>query len=151
MFERGFLMVLLMIKVSVVLLIGIGCLHVYWAFGGTWGSNKALPKGTTMEQQPVFVPSKMATLAVAFLLFLAALLLILQGGLFMAAHPNLLVSGGCWVCITAFGFRAVGDFKYFGLFKKVRNSRFSHYDTYLFTPLSAWFCFSFYAAIQIVG
>jgi hypothetical protein len=144
-------MVVLMIGVSVVLLIGIGCIHVYWGFGGTWGGNIVLPKGTTLEQQPVFVPSKMVTLTVAFLLFSTAFLLILQGGLFMAIQPNLLVKWGCWACITAFGFRVVGDFQYFGLFKKVRNSRFSNYDTYLFTPLCAWFCFIFYVAIQIGG
>lgn len=142
-------MVVLMIGGSVLLLIGIGCIHVYWAFGGTWGSNNVLPKGTKL--QPVFVPSKKATLVVSFLVFLAALLLIVQGGIFMVIQPNLLVKWGCWACITAFGFRVVGDFKYFGLFKKVRNSRFSNYDTFLFTPLCAWFCFIFYLAIQVGG
>ncbi len=144
-------MVVLMIGVSVILLIGIGCIHVYWAFGGTWSANIVLPSRSTRKQQPVFVPSKMATLVVAFLLFSTALLLIFQGGLFKEIQPNLLVNWGCWAAIIAFGLRVVGDFKYFGLFKKVRNSRFSNYDTYLFTPLCAWFCFIFYVAMRIGG
>ncbi len=150
-FEGGFTMVVFMIGVSIVILIGIGCIHVYWAFGGAWAGNIVLPTRSTLKDQPVFVPSKMATLVVAFLLFTTALLLIFQGGLFMVVQPNLLVTLGCWTCIIAFGLRVVGDFKYFGLFKKVRNSRFSNYDTYLFTPLCAWFCFIFYLAIRIGG
>ncbi|MGF7047750.1 hypothetical protein J2T13_002256 [Paenibacillus sp. DS2015] len=136
-----------LIGLSVVTLTGIGCLHVYWAFGGTWGSTIVLP--TTKTQNHTFVPGKIATLIVAFLVFFAALLLFLQGGLFVAIQPNFIVKWGCWVCVTAFGLRVVGDFKYFGLFKKVRNSRFSHYDTYLFTPLCVWFSLIFYAAITI--
>lgn len=68
-----------LIGLSVVLLIGIGCIHVYWAFGGTWGSNIVLP--TRESQQLAFIPGKMAMLVVAFLVFSTALLLIIQGGL----------------------------------------------------------------------
>ncbi|MFD0050691.1 DUF3995 domain-containing protein [Actinomycetes bacterium NPDC127524] len=142
-------MILLMIGISAVLLIGIGCIHVYWAFGGTWGGNNVLPQGKTRGRQPVFAPGKMATIVVAFLVFSSALLLILQGGLFPVVQPNFVIKWGCWTCIAVFFLRVVGDFKYFGLFKKERDSRFSYYDTYLFTPLCLWFCFIFYAAIQM--
>ncbi|MGJ7909986.1 DUF3995 domain-containing protein [Neobacillus sp. LXY-1] len=141
-------MVGLMIAGSAILLIGIGCLHVYWAFGGSWGSNHIIPKSAKLEH-PIFAPGKFVTLFVSFLLFLAAGLLILQGGLFKFVYPNILVNAGCWACMIVFGLRVVGDFKYFGLFKKVRHTLFSCYDTYLFMPICAWFCFIFYVAIQI--
>jgi hypothetical protein len=136
-----------LIGISVILLMGIGSIHVYWAFGGIWGSTIVLP--TIQSQKAAFVPGKIATLVVAFLVISAALLLFLQGGLFVSIQPNFIVKWGCWVCVIAFGLRVVGDFKYFGLFKKIRNSRFSHYDTYLFTPLCVWFSLIFYVAIKI--
>lgn len=140
-----------MIAVSFMMLIGIGAIHVYWAFGGTWGVNVVLPKSTAQDSQAAFLPGKALTLIVAFLLFSAALLLTLQGGLLALVQPNFLVKWGCWACFAVFGLRVVGDFKYFGLFKKVRNSHFSVYDTYLYTPLCLWLCITFYIAIQIGG
>jgi Protein of unknown function (DUF3995) len=39
------------------------------------------------------------------------------------------------VVMTLFLLRAVGDFRYAGLFKKVRGTRFAKADDRLFTPL----------------
>lgn len=138
-----------LIGLTAALLIGICIIHIYWACGGFWGSKIVLP--TIEAQQPVFVPGKLAALTVAFLVLSAAVLLILQWELFTIVHPIFLVKWGCWICVGAFSLRVVGDFKYFGLFKKVRNSRFSKYDTYLYTPLCAWFSLIFYVAIQSGG
>ncbi|NRF91294.1 DUF3995 domain-containing protein [Paenibacillus frigoriresistens] len=41
----------------------------------------------------------------------------------------------------------MGDFKYVGLFKRVKQTRFATYDTFLFTPLCLWLCFTFYCTL----
>ncbi|NEW07421.1 DUF3995 domain-containing protein [Paenibacillus sp. SYP-B3998] len=138
-----------LIGLSALLLVGIGGLHIYWACGGKWGGAAAIPTGES--QKPLFTPSILGTFLIAFLLFVAAFLLMIQGGLLASFHPEQVVRWGCWVCVIVFGFRAIGDFKYIGLFKRMRASRFATYDYLLFTPLCLWLCFIFYMAIRMEG
>jgi hypothetical protein len=135
--------------ISVLLLAGIGGLHMYWAFGGRWGSRVVIPE--TVLRQPSFIPGKTGTLAVAFLLFAAAALLLLEADLVKAFTSSFVVRWGSWVCAVVFGLRAIGDFRYFGLMKRVRGSRFAAFDSYLFTPLCLWLCFIFLMAIRTEG
>ncbi|OPH51170.1 hypothetical protein BC351_35560 [Paenibacillus ferrarius] len=135
---------------SSLLLFGIGCLHVYWALGGKWGMNVALPTAVSSKQR-AFVPGKMATLLVSVLLFGTSLLLLVQGAGLASTHPYPIVRWGCRICVLVFGLRVIGDFKYIGLFKKVRDSRFAKFDSYLFVPLCLWLCLSFYAALRMGG
>jgi hypothetical protein len=44
---------------------------------------------------------------------------------------------GIWVLAAVFAARAVGDFRYVGFFKRVRDSRFARRDSRLFSPLCA--------------
>lgn len=137
------------IIISALLLIVISGLHVYWAFGGTWGSGSVIPE--TKAQQPAFVPGKFATLAVAVLLVAAAVLLLMKAGLIQASSGFFIVTWGCLVCAIVFGLRAIGDFRYVGLTKRVRRTRFATLDSYLFTPLCLWLCLAFILAIRIGG
>ncbi|WP_307545189.1 DUF3995 domain-containing protein [Paenibacillus sp. V4I5] len=129
--------------ISVFLLFCIGGLHVFWAFGGQWGSRVAIPATSGLGEQ-TFKPGPIATLIVAILLFSSALLLSIQGGLLPVLPSFPWVQWGCWLCVFVFGLRAIGDFKYVGLFKRVKQTRFATYDTFLFTPLCLWLCFTFY-------
>lgn len=129
--------------VSVFLLLCIGGLHVYWAFGGRWGISVVIPT-TSGSGKLTFKPGTIATLIVAILLFSAALLLSIQGRLLPVIPSFPWVKWGCWLCVFVFGLRAIGDFKYVGLFKRVKQTRFAKYDTFLFTPLCLWLCFTFY-------
>lgn len=129
--------------ISVFLLFCIGVLHVFWAFGGKWGSRVVIP-ATSGSGELTFKPGIIITLIVAILLFNAALLLSIQGRLLPALPSSSWVQWGCWLCVFVFGLRAIGDFKYVGLFKRVKQTRFATYDTVLFTPLCLWLCFTFY-------
>ncbi|WP_261306113.1 DUF3995 domain-containing protein [Paenibacillus andongensis] len=129
--------------ISVFLLFCVGGLHVFWAFGGQWGSRVVIPAASGSGEL-TFKPSTIATLIVAFLLFIAALLLSIQGRLLPSLPSFPWIKWGCWVCVFVFGLRAIGDFKYIGLFKRVKLTRFARYDTFLFTPLCLWLCFTFY-------
>jgi len=125
-------MISLLLVVSVLILISI--IHVYWAFGGRWGVEVALPikKGS---QEPVFVPRKIGTLLVAFLLVVAAFLLFIKGVYLRNAQEFNFFSLGCTVCAAIFLIRAIGDFKYVGFFKKIKHSQFARNDTRFYSPL----------------
>ncbi len=51
----------LLLIVAVGLLWFISLLHIYWAFGGRWGSAAAVPVKEG-EQKPAFTPKKWGTL-----------------------------------------------------------------------------------------
>ncbi|MDD9270393.1 DUF3995 domain-containing protein [Paenibacillus sp. GCM10023248] len=127
---------------SCLFLFFIGALHVSWAFGVRWGSAAAIPV-TQASHQPVFRPGITATLTVALLLFADTLLLGWQGRLIPHLPVFSWVTWGCWISLIVFGLRTIGDFRYVGLFKSIRSTRFAKCDTYLFTPLCLWLCFSF--------
>jgi hypothetical protein len=109
----------------------IGVLHVYWAAGGKSG-GVAIPERNGV---PAFTPTKAVTLGVALLLFTAAALVLGRLGLWGGALPSWMFRVGVWGVLVVFIARAVGDFRLVGLFKRIRNSRFAHWDTILFTPL----------------
>lgn len=71
----------------------------------------------------------------ALLLFAAALLVLQRGGVLGGPLPAAIVRAGCWTVALVFTARAVGDFRYLGFFKQVRNTRFAYWDTRLFAPL----------------
>ena len=88
----------------------LGVLHVYWACGGTWGKSVTVP---TIDGKPVIHPTPLTTVIVAAGLFAMAALVALKIAL--------------WLIAAIFLLRALGDFRYVGFFKRVRNS-----------PLSKW-------------
>jgi hypothetical protein len=53
------------------------------------------------------------------------------------------------VLVAVFAIRALGDFKYVGFFKKVKNTDFAINDTKYFTPLCAFVAVSLLIAIYI--
>jgi hypothetical protein len=113
------------------ILAGAALVHVYWALGGKTAGVAAVPE---RDGRPAFVPARLATLAVAACLLVAA---------YVVAAAGRLLSGppGRWTRLAAFALalvffaRAVGDFRLVGLFKKVRTSRFARQDTWVYSPL----------------
>lgn len=115
-------------------LAAIAALHVFWGVRGELGRSATLPE---VNGQPVFVPTRLACFVVAALLAAAAWVLLVGGGYL----PNLGVPWLGTVGPVAVGLvllaRAVGDFRYVGFFKTVRDSRFAVLDTWLYSPLCA--------------
>jgi hypothetical protein len=86
---------------------------------------------------PLFQPGTASTLAVAGLLGLAALLVLAHAGLGPAtALPGWIVALGAPVVAIVLVARAIGDFRYVGFFKRVRDTRFAHLDTRFFSPIA---------------
>ncbi|HEY2492936.1 MAG TPA: DUF3995 domain-containing protein [Paenibacillus sp.] len=112
----------------------ISILHVYWAYGGRWGVGAAIPSKAG-EYKPTFVPGKIGTLFVAILLLMVCFILLIQGGYIHYFIANTLTRVGCIVCTSVFFLRAIGDFRYIGFFKKIKNTVFARNDTWFYSPL----------------
>ena len=110
----------------------LGLIHAYWAVRGVSGRSVALPE---RNGRPLFQPGSGARLAVAGGLFGGALILLAQSGLIRLPVPSTWPRRGAWALATLFALRAVGDFRYVGLFKRVTDTPFARWDTRLFTPL----------------
>lgn len=110
--------------------------HLYWAGGGRLGLDAAIPRRPLAQGgAPLFSPSPMATLGVA--IFLAAVL----GLAAVVQHAAGAIAPWAWTrlllaaCGLVFIVRAIGDFRYVGLFKRIKDSPFAYWDTRLFSPL----------------
>lgn len=106
----------------------LGLLHFYWAFGGTFALNNALP--TTREGVKLFNPGKFLTIIVGVILLIFA-------------YMVLKMDSYIYILAILFAIRAIGDFNYVGFFKKIRSTPFAVYDTKYFSPLC------FYLAVSL--
>ncbi|PEN64068.1 DUF3995 domain-containing protein [Bacillus wiedmannii] len=135
---------LIITYISVCILFLVSFLHVYWAFGGKWATNSVIP---TKAGEKAFIPSVGMTLFIALLLSTAAIILLRQTNLVYFAFHNIIVRMGSWVCMIVFFIRVIGEFRYFGIFKREKDTHFAKMDTVLFIPLCAFLSLSFLLAI----
>jgi len=111
----------------------ISLLHIGWATGLGPGRWQAIPE---RDGAPLFRPGPLATLGVAALLFLAALLVTQRAGLGRALLPPAIVGPGCWAVAVALVARSIGEFRYVGFFKRVSDTPFARMDSRLYSPLA---------------
>jgi hypothetical protein len=108
----------------------ISIVHLYWAFGGNWGKKEAIP--TTKTGAPLFNPGFLDCFVVAMGL-ICFILLINFGHLdFIPQKVNKVI---VIVIALIFLIRAIGDFKYVGFFKKIKESMFARMDSKYYSPL----------------
>ena len=79
---------------------------------------------------------------------MAAVLALQIGWLDLPALPRdgSIVKIATWLIAAAFALRAIGDFRYVGFFKRIRDSRFAHLDTIAYSPLFA--CLAFLVGVS---
>src|SRR5882757_1294258 len=99
------------VTVAAAVLICVALLHVYWALGGRFAHDDAIP---VKDGRPLLRPRPPLTLLVALLLAVAALLLLGGGGVLSLPLPAGWEAIACWVVALIFAARAVGDFRYVG-------------------------------------
>jgi fatty acid desaturase len=123
------------ISVCLAIVLGsVAVLHVFWAFGCSWGSAAAIPERGGKQ---VFTPSRTVTLLVAAALLIAAGCAVARGGVLAATGSGPVAQVGCWALTAIFGVRAIGEGKYVGFTKRVRNTTFARNDTWIYSPLCA--------------
>lgn len=107
--------------------------HFYMAMGGlASGAGGAVP---SVAGKPVFVPSTGSTVAVGVVLLMFAALVAATAGLVPPPLPTRWLVGLSYALATGLLARTIGDFKYVGLFKRVRGTPFARLDTLLYSPL----------------
>lgn len=116
-----------------VMLAALGLLHVVWAFGARPLPAAVIP--SAVNGAPVLNPGPAITLLVAGLLLFAASLLLDQVGLGLQLLPPGLTRLGSMGVAGALLLRGIGDFRYVGLFRRVRSTPFARLDTWVYTPL----------------
>lgn len=128
------------------LLAAIGLLHLYWMVGGRWGLAQVLPTKETGEQ--VLRPGPVACAVVAAGLCCFALYYCSLGLHFPLGLPFQAEQRGIWILAATFSLRAIGDFRYTGFFRKVKNTEFARMDKRWYVPLCVWLgATSFWLAI----
>ena len=85
------------------------------------GTNSVIP---TKSGEKAFTPRAGMTLFIALLLSMAAIILLQQANIVHFAVPNVIIQVGSWICMIVFSIRVIGEFNYFGIFKrqKIRTS-----------------------------
>ena len=125
------------------ILLSLAAIHVYWAVGGRRGAAVAVPsRGVGLglglgSEAPVFQPGPAVTAAVAVALGLAALIVLGRAGVAPSFGPERLYRAASWMLGAVFAVRAIGEFRYVGITKRVRSTAFARLDTWVYTPLCA--------------
>ena len=110
----------------------LGLLHFYWAAGGSLGGGAAIP---SMAGERLFTPSAFASTTVGLLLLLGMYAFVGRIGYLTFGFPGWLFRLGTAVIAVLFMLRAIGEFRYVGFFKSIKDSEFASWDTYIFSPL----------------
>ncbi len=132
-------MITVLIYLNTLIFVLLSALHFYWAAGGKWALVSSIPISTT--EKPLFKPGRIGTLIVAIGLLIFSLVIYFQLARFYpTTHPYLDYA----TLVIAFIFlaRTIGDFKYIGLFKKVKTTSFAINDTKIYIPLCFYLALS---------
>ena len=118
---------------NTLILLAISGIHFFWAFGGRWGADAALP--TSQDGKKALNPDIFATLIVAFGILAMALLHLEKVQMLSLPIPAWINTYGLKIIAGIFLLRAIGDFRYVGFFKKIKNTKFANLDTKYYSPL----------------
>ncbi len=119
--------------VLLIIFIALGGIHFYWIFGGKWGLANALP--TNENGESVLKPNKFSTLIVGSGLTIFGIFYLFKSGLINVQIPSWILTYGGWIISSIFILRAIGEFKYVGFFKRIKQTDFGKMDSKLFSPL----------------
>ncbi|WP_420579894.1 DUF3995 domain-containing protein [Reichenbachiella sp.] len=108
-------------------------IHFSWAMGSSWGFMAALP--TTTDGDLLFrpTPAESATVGAGFMAF--AIYYLIQTNwiaIELPAKMNRIIG---WIIPCIFLLRAIGDFKYVGIFKPPMQTEFAQADFFFYSPL----------------
>jgi hypothetical protein len=116
---------------TALLLLGSG-FHIYWGLGGRIGAGVALPQredGTPAVKETAF-----GAVAVGLILALVLLLVLGFAGMVRLPLSQDVLTAGIILWAVIFTARALSWSRYFGLFKRVRTTRFARYDSWFYSP-----------------
>ncbi len=115
------------------ILLAISGIHFFWAFGGRWGADAAIP--TNEEGKTMLSPDIFATLIVALAILAMAFLHLEKVQVVSLPIPAWVNVYGLKIIAGIFLLRAIGEFRFVGFFKKVKGTKFATLDTKYYSPL----------------
>lgn len=121
---------------SVILFI-LAAFHFYWLLGGRVGFATAMPEKmrgvvSAEKTRPSF---KMATFLVGLGLAVCGFIVLANAMYFKTLIPDNYLLWAARIIGVVFLIRAMGDFRYVGLFKKKTDDPFARMDTILYIPI----------------
>ncbi|WP_353120485.1 DUF3995 domain-containing protein [Nitratidesulfovibrio sp.] len=121
--------------IATVSLAAITLLHGAWVLGSTLWLDRVIPRTPdSVGGRPLFAMPRGLTGAVTLVFALLALLPGLTLGWLPLPSPRVaptLCLGAAFIFVV----RAIGDFRYCGLFRRIRSTTFARWDARLYTPL----------------
>jgi hypothetical protein len=108
-----------------------------WHFAMAMRMQSGMVSGAvpSVDGKPLFSPSRQGTVAVGIVLILFALLVAATAGIVSIGLSGGFLVWASYILAAGLMMRAIGEFKYVGLFKKVRGSKFATLDTLIYSPL----------------
>ncbi len=110
----------------------IGLMHVYWGLGGDCPIEAAIPH---IDGKPRFLPNKPAIWLVVVAVVAGILIILGRMGIWQPNMPSWVFTRGTWAIFVVFLVRSIGNFWFYGLFKRIRDTKFAYWDTRLYVPL----------------
>jgi glucan phosphoethanolaminetransferase (alkaline phosphatase superfamily) len=117
--------------------------HFYWAMDGKVGFDVVLPSNT--EGAKALSPSKSITFIVACVFLGVAIFYLRHVEIINFPMNNTFDNYGLELLFIVLIIRAIGDFKYAGFFKKIKNTPFAHYDSTYYSPLCLFLALTTFA------
>ena len=127
------ILIMLIAGLLCIIFLILAAIHVNWGFGGKFGFDGALP--TDLEGKRLMNPGRMASMIVGIVLLGFAIFYLYILGMFPLYLPDWLATLLLWFIPTIFIIRAVGDLKYVGFFKKIKQTKFGKLDSMFYSPL----------------
>jgi hypothetical protein len=133
-----FSQILAVVLISIFFL--LSALHFYWAVGGKWAFETALPSDESGTV--AFKPGFWACAIVGFSVFVFGILVAWYVGWISISFLPSFLQNAVWLIALIFLFRALGDFRYVGFFKQLKTTasclpadKFAELDTKVYSPL----------------
>ena len=130
--NSNMIMTILAIILSLVFFL-LSIIHFSWALGGQWGFENSLP--TNEKGERILNPRKIDSALVGLGLLYFSLYYLLFIKLISIPFPTWLLDNGIWIIAGIFILRSLGEFKYLGFFKKIKNTEFGKMDSKFYSPL----------------
>lgn len=109
----------------------IGAIHIYWGLGGYYPVEATIPH---IDGKPRFIPTKTAIWMVVVALIAGILIVLGRLEIWGANLPAWIFKSGIWAIFIVFLLRSIGNFWFYGLFKRIIDTKFAYWDTRLYVP-----------------
>ncbi len=115
----------------------ISFLHFYWVLGGKWATDRVYPEqlGQLRQEGKMSGFMTFATLVVAIAFMIFAYLVAAYNGRVVSFLSEQTIRFLLIGLTAVFTMRAIGEFKYVGFFKSVKEGLFAYWDSRVYSPL----------------